>query len=176
MASDLNSSSFDDDAVMAEALLGGGLPATVERRLTAASHNYHLADVAETLLLEAAIMAPDHPAVLIGLYRFYFYKGRLEDALEIAEVCLETAARANRLPADWRRVRPGDARFGDYEAVGPRFYIFTLKAYAYLNMRLGELDVARAALRQLLAIEPTDKINARLLMDVLDRLGEDDDD
>ncbi len=33
--------------------------------------------VAERHLREAEALAPDHAAVLIGLYRFYFYKGRL---------------------------------------------------------------------------------------------------
>jgi tetratricopeptide (TPR) repeat protein len=169
-------SSFDDDALLAEAVLGGGLPRSAEQQLRAASLTYHLDEVAETHLLEAIALAPDHPVVLIGLYRFYFYKGRLEEALEVAEICLEKAARDNRLPADWRAVRRSDARFGDYEAIGPRFYLFTLKAYAYLQMRLGDLAVGRAALQKLLQIEPSDKLNARLLLDVLERLDETDDD
>jgi tetratricopeptide (TPR) repeat protein len=167
--------SLAEDALLAQALLGGGLPAEAERHLRAAGLVYHLGEVAETHLLEAQALAPDHAAVLIGLYRFYFYKGRLDDALEVAEVCLEKAARDNGLAADWRRVRPQDAQFSAYEALLPRFYLFTLKAYAYLNMRLGDFDEGRQAVMKLLELDPTDKLGAGVLLGILDRMGQDDD-
>ena len=85
-------------------------------------------------------LAPGHAAVLIGLYRFYFYKGRLHEALEIANLCLEKAARDNNLSPNWRNVGAGDALFSRYEEMLPRFFLFTLKGYAYLHMRLGNLD------------------------------------
>ncbi len=49
-----------------------------------------------------------------------------------------------------------------------RFYLFTLKAYAYLQMRLGCLDEGRAAVTKLLELDPSDKIGARVLLDVLE--------
>ena len=77
--------------------------------------------------------------MLIGLYRFYFYQHRLAEAFEVAQICLKKAARDNGLPLDWREVRPDQANFSDFAAVLPRFYLFTLKAAAYLSMRLGDL-------------------------------------
>ena len=53
----------------------------------------------------------------------------------------------------------------------PRFFLFTLKGYAYLHMRLGDLDEGRAAVDKLLELDPTDKIGAKLLMDILERRG-----
>ena len=165
-----------EDAMLANALLGGGLPPEAEDHLWKAGLFYHLDDVAEAHLHEARALAPDHAAVLIGLYRFYFYKGRLSDALEVAEVCLEKAARENDLAPDWRDVKPGDAAFGRYEEVLPRFYLFTLKAYAYLQMRLGHLDEGVEAVHKLLELDPTDKIGAKVLVEVASRAGQDDDD
>lgn len=124
----------------------------------------------------AQALTPDHPAVLIGLYRFYFYKGRLHDALAVAKQCLEKAARENNLTSDWRDVQAGDAAFSRYEDMLPRFYLFTLKGYAYLEMRLGNLEEGRAAVMKLLKLDPSDKIGARVLLGVLERLGQDDDD
>jgi hypothetical protein len=43
-------------------------------------------------------------------------------------------------------------------------------------MRTGAIDEGRAAVGQLLALDPSDKINAGLLVSVADRLGADDDD
>lgn len=167
--------SVTEAAVLADALLGGGLPPEAEFHLWEAGLSYHLDDVAEHHLQQAQQLAPGHAAVLIGLYRFYFYKGRLADALTVAKLCLEKAARENRLVADWRDVAAADAAFSQYEHMLPRFYLFTLKGYAYLQMRLGNLDEGRAAVSKLLELDPSDKIGARVLLEVLERVGQDDD-
>lgn len=162
------------DALLSHAVMGGGLPEPIERHLLAASQSYHLGDVAEAHLREAGALAPDHAAVLIGLYRFYFYKGRLAEAVEIAGACLKLAARRCNFAVDWRQVDAGDAAFSDWEALWPRFFLFTLKGYAYLNMRLGRIEEAKHAIAKLLALDPSDKINAKLLLDILDRAEADD--
>lgn len=165
-----------EDALLAATLLGAGLPAAAERHLWQAGLSYQHDDVAEQHLRDARALAPDHAAVLIGLYRFYFYKGRLRDAIEIACVCLAKAARDNGLAIDWRHVRRGDANFGSFDASLPRFYLFTLKAYAYLQMRLGNLAEGHAAIQKLLELDPSDKLNASVLLAVWQRTGQGDDD
>lgn len=170
-----NQPSHLEDALLANALLGGGLPPEAENHLWQAGLSYHLDDVAERHLREAQSLAPGHAAVLIGLYRFYFYKGRLADALGIARQCLDKALRENGLPADWRDVTPHDAVFGRYEDMLLRFFLFTLKGYAYLQMRLGNLHEGRAAVMKLRELDPSDKIGAQVLLGVLDRIGLDDD-
>ncbi|MFO1107718.1 MAG: hypothetical protein U1E61_00895 [Bradyrhizobium sp.] len=163
------------DGFLADALLGQGLPSEAEYHLWEAGLSYHLDAIAEGHLREAEAIAPDHAAVLIGLYRFYFYKGRLAEALTIAGRCLAKAALENGLPSDWRDVGAGDAEFGRYENILPRFFLFSLKGYAYLQMRLGRTEEGRLAVLKLLELDPTDKIGARVLLEVLDRMGRDDD-
>ncbi len=156
--------------------LGGHLPEQVEQHLRLAGLNYQHDVVAERHLFQAQALAPGHAAVLIALYRFYFYKGRLADALDVAERCLAKAARDNRLNEDWRHVRRGDAEFGSYDAILPRFYLFTLKAWGYLQMRLGRLEESHAALTKMLELDPSDKLNATVLLKVLARHGQEDED
>ncbi len=163
------------DAIAAS-ILGAGLPADAERHLREAGEAYHQDDIAETHLLAARRVAPDHPAVLIGLYRFYFYKGRMPEALEIARLCLAKAARELGAPGEWRDVKKEAADFGCYAAILPRFFMFSLRGYAYLQMRIGALDEGRAAVAKLLSLDPSDKINAGLLMTVAARFGVEDDD
>lgn len=158
----------------ASAVLGEGLPAEVENHLRAAAAVYDDDEMAMRHLVEAQRIAPTHPATLIGLYRFHFYKGRLEETLAVARACLTRAAIDNSLPFDWRAVRPHDAKFGDYDSPQPRFFMFTLKGYAYLNMRLGDYEEGREAIEKLLELDPADKVGARVLLDVLDRMGEED--
>jgi tetratricopeptide (TPR) repeat protein len=169
-------SSLTDDGLLAAALLGGGLPQAVEQHLLAAGRSYHTDEQAEWHLREAQTLAPDHAAVLIGLYRFYFYKNRLREALSVAYTCLRKAAEDNGLHSDWRQVRAVDARFDSYEAVLPRFFLFTLKGYAYLQLRLGNIAEGQAAVMKLLELDPGDKLGGRVLLGVLERRGQIDDD
>jgi tetratricopeptide (TPR) repeat protein len=165
----------DDDAALADALLGGGLIPEAESHLRQAGLDYDQTEVAEKHLAAAAALAPGHAAVLIGFYRFYFYKGRLREALAVADLCLEKACRDNRLPMDWRQVTAADASFSDYGDMLPRFFMFTLKGYAYLNLRLGEAKEGLAAVEKLLELDPSDKIGARVLLEVIERASQDDD-
>jgi hypothetical protein len=164
-----------EDAGLTAAILGAGLPENAERHLRLAASSYDESVVAEAHLRQAEAAAPGHPAVLIGLYRFYFYKNRLGDALDVARACLAKAASGNGLSPNWRAVRADGAAFSDFEAVLPRFYLFALKGYAYLNMRLGNLEEGRAAVAKLLELDPSDKIGAKVLLGVLDRVGQSDD-
>ena len=164
-----------DEAQIAEALLGRGLPAESEWHLRQAGESYSQDQLAESHLQKARQIAPDHVAVLIGLYRYYFYKGRLRHALSVAIQCLDRALLELDLSGDWRQVLPTDAEFNDYGAILPRFFLFTLKGYAYLNMRLGDMAEGRTALDKLLELDPEDKLGGSVLVGVLDRMGHDDD-
>jgi hypothetical protein len=163
------------DAALSAAILGNGLPLAAAQHLQLAARFYGDERFAEEHLRSAEAIAPDHAAVLIGLYRFYFYKGRLAEALAVARVCLAKAARENGFSSDWREVRASDAAFDDFAAVPARFYLFTLKAVAYLSMRLGDLGKAGAMVAKLLELDPSDKIGAKVLLGVLNRVGLDDD-
>jgi len=161
-------------SLLDDPLLGGGLPPAAQVHLDKAAASYHLSDIAETHLLDASRIAPGHAAVLIAFYRFYFYKGRLVDALDVARECLAKALADNVLGDDWREVEPGDADFSDWGALRLRFFLFTLKGYAYLNLRLGHMAEGRRAAEKLLDLDSADRIGARVLIDVLDRMEDDD--
>lgn len=157
-------------------IMGQNLSNRLEELLRSASRESSRPDLVERDLDEAARVAPDHAAVLIARYRFFFFQGRLEDALDVADLCLAKALRENGLGSDWRQVRSFQASFGDWGAVLPRFFLFSLKGWAYLRMRLGDLPAGREAVDKLLELDPSDKVGARVLLDVLVRRGRNDDD
>lgn len=168
----------DFDEWLDSACLGGVLPAAVAADLQKAALSYHLDEVAESYLSQAYARAPDHPAVHIALYRFYFYKNRLSEALVVAERCLAKTAVDLGLPADWREIAPDHVVFAGVAisyAAAPRFYLFTLKGCAYLSMRLGDIDQGEALLNKLMELDPTDRLNGSVLRGVLDRMGQEDD-
>ena len=151
-----------------------GLPVAAERHLELAGLAYTQDSVAEKHLSEALRIAPEHLAVQVGYYRYLFYKGRLEDALVQLDVCLNNAASQSGLPSDWRKAQPQDAEFGSYDAIWARVYLFALKAHGYIKMRLGDLEGGKEAISKAMQLDPSDKVGAKILLEVVERQGRDD--
>lgn len=156
--------------------LGETLSQSAGHCLQMAAKSYGDDLAVERYLHQALAMAPQHAAVYIAFYRFHFYRNRVRQALPYAELCLGLAARALNLNHDWRRVQREDASFGDFAAFAPRFFLFSLKAYGYLKLRLGELEEGRLAVEKVRQLDPADRVGASVLLDVLNRLGPEDDD
>jgi hypothetical protein len=162
----VNGLHFDDDlATFAEGVIGGALSPQVNALITQAGLLRHLPQHALPLLEQARTLAPRHPAPLIALYRFYFYSHQLVEARAVGEDALAIARTV--LGPDFGDVPPGDqATLGDATV---RFYLFTLKGLAYLNMRLGDMDEAHLMLNELRRLDPQDHVGAALLLHVLTR-------
>jgi len=155
------------DADFDSAVLGGGLPAEVEALITQAGLVRADRAQAEPLLMKARELAPKHPATLIALYRFHFYGHRLAEAREIVIESLEVA----------RAVLGTDLRANDEKArfdAATRFYLFSLKGYAYLSLRLGDTEVGKQALAELQRLDPQDRVGGGVLTHVLARVEADD--
>ncbi len=162
------SAEFSEDAV-----LGHGLPPQVESLILEAGRLYDEPALAQQKLEEACALASGHPATLIALYRFHFYGNRLAAARDVAVEAMSCAARELGLPKDWRYILPDHDPFDSMEAL-PRFYLFSLKGYAYLSLRLGDEDEGTAALALLRRLDPLDRVGGRVLENVLDRRGVDE--
>ncbi len=149
------------------------LPAVAAEQLRLASLAYADSAKAEMHLTLARAVAPGNPVVKIGEYRYYFYKGRLQEALNVALDCLVIVAGEINIPSQWRSVEPYHANFrGDEPA--HRFYLFCLKAYAYLLLRQNRMAEGRDAVNKLLQLDPDNKVGGQVLLDVLERIGKDD--
>jgi hypothetical protein len=159
------------DADFDSAVLGGGLPSEVEALITQAGLVRSDRALAEPLLLKAKALAPTHPATLIALYRFHFYGHRLKEAREVA---IESLAIARAALGEQLEVKDEQARFD----AATRFYLFSLKGYAYLSLRMGDTETGRQALDELRRLDPQDRVGGGVLTHVLDRAesSEPDDD
>jgi tetratricopeptide (TPR) repeat protein len=154
----------------------GSLPREAERALRTAARYYHDDAQAEAWLQRALAIAPQALPVHIGLYRFYFYKGRLAEALQVATQCLTMAGAAVGVQRDWRQLTAAEGDFGAYNNPGGRFFLFVLKAYGYLLLRLGRMEEGREALAKVEELDPQGLLGSATLLDVVARQGRDDDD
>lgn len=169
----MNASAHDEPASgFDDAALGRGLAPEVEALIARAGRLRDQPAEAEALLRAARALAPEHPAPLIALHRFHFYGHRLHEARLVAEDALAIARTA--LGPDFGDQPPSESAARFDAAV--RFYLFVLKGHAYLSMRLGEFDRARATLAELRRLDPQDRVGGALLAQVLARQGRGEDD
>jgi tetratricopeptide (TPR) repeat protein len=141
---------------------GGMVPVAVDRRLRAAVKTYAEPDRAEALLKEAQALDPHCLPVYFALYKFYFYRKRLADAEVAALQGIEAAAGQAGFAADWNLLGSQSATWSD--TAGPqRFYLFSLKALAFIRLRLGRPQEATVLLDKLAELDPQDSVGAAVI-------------
>ena len=155
---------FDD------AVLGRGLPALAQAALSEAGACRGDEVRAMAALMRARRLAPDHPAVLIALYRHHFYGHRWSIARDVARQAIHAGARALGLPTVWRSWVPRPLPDTATDP-GVRFYLFALKGYAYLSLRLDDPIEAADTLALLRQLDPHDHVGASVLEVVRRRAG-----
>ena len=137
-------------------------------RLLADAADAYGSDEAESLLLRANLMAPQHLIVLVALYRYYFYQHRLEDALLVAESTLAVVGRRLEFPDTWLYLREANVGEGVMRSMGlVRFYLMVLKATGYVNLRLGNFETGQAMLEKLVELDSHDRMGGKALLEVL---------
>jgi tetratricopeptide (TPR) repeat protein len=144
------------------------LPPQAEALIARAAAEYGDPE-AELSLLRAHLLAPDNLTVLVGLYRYYFYQHRLDDALQVAERAMALSGRHLGLPNDWNLIdetRLGSAAANSFGLL--RFYLLALKAASVVLLRLGRIDASRARLSKLAALDSRDQLGAGKLLEVVD--------
>lgn len=123
--------------------------------------------LAEASLMRAYFLEPEHPVVLVALYRYFYYQHRLEDALLVAERVLTVFAGRLGLPEDWRDLAEMQIGSGVMVSMAMvRFYMLALKGAGYLELRLGDYESALARLHKIVELDSSDRLGAQSLIDV----------
>lgn len=141
--------------------------AQIDALLVAAAEQYSQG-LAEQPLLAAIALAPDNLNVLVGLYRFYYYQHRYQDALDIARRVMAAVGPRLGLPVDWRALHSSQLDGAARHAIGLlRFHLLALKGAGYLSLRLGLFEQGKAMLLKVVELDAQNRLGARLLLDVL---------
>ncbi len=133
-------------------------------------NSYADMQLAETLLWQAQRMDANALPVYFSLYKFYFYKGNLEQAELAARMALLAAAMQAGFSADWRGLHQDSADWTDYAAPA-HFYLFSLKALAFIRLRCGDAAEASAILAKLAELDPHDSVGASVIRSIAQGAG-----
>jgi len=146
-------------------LFGDGyLPASVRQLIDQAAGAP--AEHREVLLWTARASAPECLAVYYLLYKFCASRREFESAEKAARAGLAEAARQARLDQDWTQVQVGAA---DFSRPGPaRFWLFTLKALCFIQLRRGNSEASRDMLGHLRRLDPSDSVGGDVIEALLE--------
>lgn len=117
---------------------------------------------AESLLLRAQAAEPDCLHVYYTLYKLYFNHNRLGDAERTACLALDAAARHAHVASDWRLLDNTSCDWSQVDAP-QHFYLFSLKALAFIRLRQRRSEDARQILAKLREIDPQDSVGASVI-------------
>ena len=153
----------DRNDLTARPSYGGAVHGRVRDALERAAASYHDDRAAAGRWLQQAAAAdPDALAVYFARYKFHFYRKQLAEAEAAAREGLAAAAAQGSFPADWRILTPESAAWSP--AAGPeRFYLFSLKALAFIRLRRGDTRESLALLAKLAEIDPADQVGAEVI-------------
>lgn len=141
------------------------IPAAAAALLERARAAWHQPAAATALLGEALALAPQCLALHYARYKFHSSHGQYALAEAAARTALAEAARQAGFDADWRALGPASADWSDVR--GPaHFYLFSLKALAYLRLRRGALQDCLALLDKLRQLDPADQVGAGVIRDL----------
>lgn len=135
-----------------------------DERLLKQSADLYPSKEAESILLELQSRLSSNLTIIVALYRFYYYQHRYQDALYITAKALNVSARKMGLAVDWKDLTEGHMGQSVFVSMGLiRFYMLSLKASAYLLMRIGNVDEAYQRLKKIVELDPADQFGAAFL-------------
>lgn len=145
-----------------ETFYASAVPPEVAVLLEEAMGAYHDTARAEALLQRAKAEAPESLAVYFSLYKFYFYKGRLADAEAAVRAALATAARQGGFPDAYQSLTAASADWLRHDSP-EHFYLFSLKALAFIRLRQGDTGGCEAILGKLRELDSADTVGGSVI-------------
>jgi hypothetical protein len=121
---------------------------------------------AEALFLQAQALDRHCLQTYFALYKFYFFQKRLVDAERIVLAGLEESAKQGGFPNDYRQLVGNLRKWNLYANESSLFYLYTLKALAFIKLRLGFTVDAQLVLSHIALLDPEDLSGASVIMDL----------
>ncbi|MGR8929842.1 MAG: hypothetical protein ACU836_04310 [Gammaproteobacteria bacterium] len=154
-------------------LFSPNLPPAVNQLLqlaVAASHSEKT--MAEKLFKQARETDRSCLQTYFALYKFYFYQGKLPEAKLEAIAALEEAAKQGGFPCDYQKLST-QKQWDMYANETALFYLYSLKALAFISLRQGLIADAKAILSAMEILDPEDRSGASVIMRLSEALDND---
>ncbi|MGK7931437.1 MAG: hypothetical protein AB4041_08380 [Microcystaceae cyanobacterium] len=146
----------------------------VKDLLILASDHWENAELSEQYLKQAIDKANNNLDVLVGAYRYFFYKSKANIALEMANKVLSIIQVQEQLPTDWDSLQPILTNRQEEPMI--RLYLNAYAATGYLFAKMGQLDQAKCVTERVKTIDKNRESCATTVFEVLTNPEDDEDD
>ena len=146
----------------------------VKELLILATDNWENSSLSEQYINQALEKAGDNIDVLVGAYRFFFYKNKPELALKIAKKVLGIIQEKENLPLEWEQLQP--ILMKRQEEPNIRLYLNAYASQGYIFAKMGQLETAKLITERVKGIDEHRESCATTVFEVLTKDPDEDDD
>ncbi len=144
----------------------------IKQLLLLASENWEYTGLAEKYIREALFKAGNNLDVLVGAYRFFFYKHQPATALSIAQQVLVAIATRENLPIDWSQLKP--ILITRKQEPNIRLYLNAYAAKGLILAQLGKLESAKAISERVREIDDSRECCSTTVFEVITKSPDED--
>lgn len=145
-----------------DSFYAGQVSAEAAELLEAAMQSYGDTARAEALLHQAENLAPDALTVCFSQYKFYFYKGLMTQAEQAVRRALCLSARQSGFVNDYTELTSDSADWHCHDSPA-HFYLFSLKALAFIRLRQGDTQTATTILNKISELDHHDTVGSSVI-------------
>ncbi|MDJ0531294.1 MAG: hypothetical protein QNJ70_02150 [Xenococcaceae cyanobacterium MO_207.B15] len=145
----------------------------IKQLLLLASENWQNTSLAEKYIREALSRAGNNLDVLVGAYRFFFYKHQPAVALSIAQQVLQLITTQENLPVDWSQLKPILVTRKQEPHI--RLYLNAYAATGLVLAQLGKIEEAKLVSERVKEIDDKREFCATTVFEVITREPDEED-
>ncbi|WP_107666564.1 hypothetical protein [Cyanothece sp. BG0011] len=146
----------------------------VKELLVLATDNWENSSLSEQYINQALEKAGDNMDVLVGAYRFFFYKNKPELALKIAKKVVKIIEKQENLPIEWEQLQP--ILLKRQQEPNIRLYLNAYASQGYILAKMGEIETAKLITERVQGIDEHREFCATTVFEVLTKDPDEDDD
>ncbi len=146
----------------------------VTELLVLATDNWENSELSQQYINQALEKAGDNIDVLVGAYRFFFYKNQPELALKIAKKVLIIIEEQEQLPLEWEQLQP--ILMERQTEPNIRLYLNAYASQGYILAKMGQIEAAKLITERVKTIDEHRESCATTVFEVLTKDPDDDDD
>ena len=146
----------------------------IKQLLLLAGENWESTELAEKYIREALQKSGNNLDVLVGAYRFFFYKHKPAVALSIAQEVLRLLTAKENLPEEWLQLK--SILIIRKHEPNIRLYLSAYAAKSLILAQLGRIEEAKLISQRVKEIDEKREFCATTVFDVITHSPDDDDD
>ncbi|MDJ0570989.1 MAG: hypothetical protein QNJ53_18340 [Pleurocapsa sp. MO_192.B19] len=144
----------------------------VKQLMLLASENWEYTGLAEKYIREALFKAGNNLDVLVGAYRFFFYKHKPAAALSIAQKVLKAIAKTENLPSERSQLKT--ILLARKQEPKIRLYLNAYAATGLILAQLGRLEEAKEISEAVKEVDDSREFCATTVFEVITKPPDED--